>query len=248
MGEKHMECRAVDLHNHTLFGVDDGAVDLPKALEMLNLSIHEGIEEIVLTPHYRDPAHSASKQKILDRIQELENAITHEAIPIRIYPGHEIMYTSESVELLQKGEILTLAGSRYVLIEFMPYAEYRTIKNGLYAFLTEGYVPILAHVERYECLVREPSLAEELYQMGILLQVNSRAVLGENGRIQKKFIKGLLKQQNIHFVATDAHSTGSRSPLIKKCATKLYRHFSQDYVNRILYENQKKVISNSTIH
>ena len=243
-----MKCKAVDLHNHSLFGVDDGAVDLPKALEMLNLSINEGIEEIILTPHYRDPEHSASKQKVLDRIKELEDAIRHANIAIKIYAGHEIMYTNDSMELLQQGKILTLAGSRYVLTEFLPYAEYRYMKNALYEFLTEGYYPILAHIERYECLVREPELAEELYQMGVLLQVNSRAVLGEDGHAQKKFIKNLLKQQKIHFVATDAHSTGSRSPLIKKCAAKLYRHFPGEYIDNILNGNQKKVITNATIH
>ena len=243
-----MKYLVVDLHNHSLFGVDDGATDLPKALEMLNLSINEGIEEIILTPHYRDPEHSASKQKVLEKIKELEDAIKHENMAIKIYAGHEILYINDSVELIRQGKILTLADSRYVLIEFLPYAEYRYIKNALYEILTEGYYPILAHIERCECLVREPGLAEELYQMGVLLQVNSSTILGENGRTQKKFINNLLKQQRIHFVATDAHSTGSRSPLIKKCATKLYKHFPREYVDNILSGNQKKVITNVTIN
>ena len=171
-----------------------------------------------------------------------------EGLDLTFYPGNELYYDSELPGKLSRGEVLTLADSRYCLIEFNPSDDYRYLQSGLKAVLYEGFHPILAHCERYGCLVKKPDLAAELAAQGVLLQVNAASVETRFLQPIPKFVNGLLKQKLIRFVATDAHrSEGERTPALAGPAAWLANKYDDSYVQQILQGNALRLIGGETI-
>ena len=145
------------------------------------------------------------------------------ALPIldehfRIYLGTEIFFGQDVPDKLEAGEILSMNNRDYVLVEFSPSDTYAYIRQSLQQMQMAGYEVILAHVERYNCIIKEIELAEQLWEMGIRLQVNADSITGENGRELKKFVKCLMDQDLVFCVGTDAHSCRHRAPRMKKAA------------------------------
>ena len=163
---------------------------------------------------------------------------------MELYLGNEIYYFEATLKDIEEGRALTMADSKYVLIEFMPSTEYRDIQHAVMDVQQSGYYPIIAHVERYECLLKKPAYIEELKELGAFIQVNASGIMGERSRLEKKFIKGLLKKGEVDFVATDAHRDNTRQPYMKKCSEYLEKKFGQEYTKQMLIDNPRAVIEN----
>ncbi len=237
----------IDIHSHILPGIDDGPENMQQSLAMLRIAKEEGIGSIIVTPHYKSERHSANRETIINSISELQQKSDAEKYGITIYAGNELYYRSNLKELLEAGCMCTLASSSYILVEFSPMDDYAYIRNGLYHILSEGYRPVIAHIERYRCMLRKQELVYELIGMGCYVQVNAGSIIGSFGYITKKYTLQLLKKGFVHFVATDAHNDKKRAPLMKKCARKLYRRFDKDYVDALLFKNAEKIITNEYI-
>lgn len=166
-----MALRICDMHSHLLPGIDDGAQDMEETMQAMQEAYRQGIRAVIATPHYYPERYETEAQTILDLCRQVKSRCRQEGLDIRIYPGQECFYYSELADKLDRGEILTLAGSRYVLTEFLPDCPYVQLYQGLTQLQQRGYYPVLAHFERYECLDREDHL-QELKNRGILLQMN----------------------------------------------------------------------------
>ena len=177
----------IDMHCHILPGVDDGAKDIKETKEMLRIAYEEGIRCIIATPHHH-PKRGKESPKILRRQAKLVREAAHEIDEhFRIYLGTEIFFGQDVPDKLEAGEILSMNNRDYVLVEFSPSDTYAYIRQSLQQMQMAGYEVILAHVERYNCIIKEIELAEQLWEMGIRLQVNADSITGENGRELKKF-------------------------------------------------------------
>ncbi|MCR5502967.1 MAG: hypothetical protein K6F53_08150 [Lachnospiraceae bacterium] len=231
-----------DIHSHILCGVDDGAPDLETSLRMLRCAYKDGIRRIILTPHFKEHRHSVGPESEERRIRELTDILKEEKIPVSLYGGHEILYFSEAAAYLEAGRILTLAGSRYVLVEFLPSADKGYIAAGLYDLLSSGYLPILAHAERYECLYEYPEFAKELAGMGIFLQCNAGSIAGKAGHEAKKFCFRLLSESLVSFAATDAHDAKRRAPKMDFARRYVERHFGKETAERIFFYNPFRIL------
>lgn len=237
----------VDVHSHILPGVDDGSKNMDMTRQMLQMAWAEGIRTIIATPHHRRGYAHAPAEKLKEAYQ----AVRFEAEKIdpdfKIYLGSEL-FRSHSLESdLASGEALTMADTKYVLIEFLPSDGYREIYSALREMKMAGYRPIVAHAERYNCLVKEPALTEELVDMGCYIQVNASSVTGENGFSAKRYIKKLLKYEMVHFLGTDAHDLERRSPMIQKSVAYIARKCGEDYARQISSENALKLLQGGTI-
>ena len=118
----------------------------------------------------------------------------------------------------------------------------RSIRNALRNILGLGYTPVIAHAERYVKLMEDISVLCDMRKNGILVQVNAMSVTGDNGRQAKKDVRNLLKKGLVDFVATDAHSDGRRAPYMQKCADILYKKYSAEYANRLLFKNAEEIL------
>lgn len=240
--------RIIDIHSHCLPMTDDGAKSNEQAMNMLRIAAQEGFTDMVLTPHFRPSGNTAPSGQLLEeKVKKLQQEADTQGIGIRLYIGNEIYYCSELPRLLEEKNVHTLAGSRYVLVEFSPMEEYSYIKNGLYQILSAGYLPVLAHVERYQAFLTKKDRVEDCLEMGAYIQMNFASAAGAAGRETKKFCKRLLKEKLVHFLATDAHSDGARAPRIGKDVTKMLLRIDTDYYEKLLSENPGKILLNQRI-
>jgi protein-tyrosine phosphatase len=236
-----------DIHTHILPNVDDGAENLTKAMEMIRMAYDDGIRTLFLTPHYK----GGYKGYNVDQLRELFANIRCEALidfpDMRLYLGSEILYQGETPERLLSKEILTMADSHYVLLEFREQTSRSRMLAGVSEVIRYGYTPIIAHVERYAVCRKDDTLIGELLDMGALFQVNAGSILGKHGFAAKRFCKRLLKAQCVHFVASDAHDCNKRPPLLKQCFLCVCKKYGTEYASRVFADNTRAVIENKMV-
>ena len=238
----------VDMHCHILPGVDDGSKDMKMSLQMARVAAENNIREIIVTPHWTGNRRSVSPDGIRRRIEELRRACADEGLDLSFHPGNELLYDSSLPKRLSGGEVLTLAGSAYCLVEFHPMDDYRYIYDGLRSLLYEGFRPILAHCERYACLMKKPELAEELTSQQVLLQCNGASVEQKLFQSVPKFVNGLLRQGLVSFIASDAHrAEGDRRPDLLGPAAWLQKKYGAEDTRRLLSDNARRIIAGQTV-
>lgn len=231
-----------DMHCHILPGVDDGATDLEKMKEMLEIAYNDGIRYILATPHYH-PKRGHESSEVLRQQASLVRIAAHMIDDnFRIYLGTEIFFSQDVVDKLKFGRILTINERPYILVEFSPTDRFQYIHQGLLELQMNGYIVILAHVERYECIVENPELAEHLVEMGIRLQINASSITGESGRKIKKFVRNLMESDLVYCVGTDAHGSRHRAPKMHKAAEYTRKKYGVDYMRKIFFENAWEVL------
>lgn len=237
----------IDIHCHILPGIDDGSDSMETSLKMLRMAEKDGISQIILTPHnkpwHRNRDHAGMEAKV----GQLRERLCREGLGIELYTGGELYYRSGLTEELDQGMAETLAGSRYVLVEFDPAADYDYIRNGVYTLLMGGYYPIAAHVERYKNVCCKIGRIAELIDMGCLMQVNAGSITGQYGIGAKQLTKKMLKQNMIHFVATDAHDTERRPPCLSGCAEYVGRKYGEGSRKRLFYDHPICVLQDEYI-
>ena len=234
----------IDIHSHILPYLDDGAKSLEQSLKMLEIAAKEGITEIIATPHCYGHKKSATPQMVHKSIIRVRKELQQENIPIRLYVGNEIYYRQGVEEELEKGNINTLAGSRYVLVEFHPEEDYQYILRGLNNLKCYGYFPILAHVERYENLFTKKGRIEDLKNTGVQMQINASSIMAKGfTNTYRSRSLSLLKSQMVDYVATDAHSDRNRAPFIQACEVFLQKKAGREYTQKVLVENAEHIIA-----
>lgn len=235
----------IDMHSHILPHLDDGAKDMDETLQMLQIACQEGITHIIATPHYKSGRFPADTERIRKTIHKVQLAAAEQEIPVQLYAGNEIYYHSELEEKFHAGSLNTMNGTEYVLIEFSPIDRYLYIRNAMEDILGMGYTPILAHVERYQCMCEDITNVEELKSMGCLIQVNASSITGDAGWKIKRFTHKLLKRGLIDYIGTDAHNTHGRKPAMKKCAAILYKKCERSYADAVLFGNAAENLLNN---
>ena len=235
-----------DVHSHILPELDDGAPAGKTSVEMLRAASAQGIRRVIATPHYSFQFPNADPRRIKGLCRGLNRKAGKEKIPCRVYPGQEIMYSERALELLDKGELLTLAGSRYILIEFDPSAPYSFIYMAIRNCATQGYLPVIAHVERYRS-VHGPGKAQELISQGAYLQMNYQRITGGWNDDTARWCRTMLKQKQIHFLGTDMHNMTDRKPDIARPLKWIGRHLEAEYAERILWKNAMKILADEKI-
>lgn len=188
----------IDIHTHIL-PVDDGAKDFNDSLELINQEIKEGIKTVVLTPHMNYLYNHVVK------IKEAYEVLKAHNLNINLLLGSEIRYYDNMVSDLNKGLLLTINNTKYVLVEFS-LKNKDNITDGIYELIVSGYKPIVAHIERYSYLTKEEII--EIKRMGALIQVNAKSFEKKD---YKKVLHFLLKNNYVDFVASDCHDVVYRN-------------------------------------
>ncbi|MCI8506441.1 MAG: capsular biosynthesis protein [Lachnospiraceae bacterium] len=232
----------IDIHNHILFGVDDGAEDIEESFDMLEDAKSQGAEAVILTPHYRHGMFGYPLERIEENYQKLDKLAAK--LGISLYLGCEYHVNSEIVANLQDGRCRTLAGSDYVLMEYSYQTEYSRIADYTGRLLSCGYIPVIAHVERYKCLQKQPSLCGELANRGAMIQINADSILGIDGRAAERFCKKLLKNQWADVIASDAHGREERRSHMAKCQKSVEKAYGMTYADRLFMGNPLRIINN----
>lgn len=229
----------IDIHSHLLFGVDDGPRYIEESLDMLQDAAEQGVTAMILTPHYRGGMFSYPKELIDKNLIELKQK--SKDIGVELYIGTELHMSSNSVEYLRTRRVRTLAGTHYVLAEYKPESDFSFIKNSVQDLIRHGYIPIVAHVERYACL-HDMEYISFLREIGAMIQVNADAIIGKDGFRAKAYTKKLLSEGLVDFVGSDCHSSNRRKSHMGKCREYLYKKFDKRYVDDILCNNANEIL------
>lgn len=232
----------IDIHNHTLFGVDDGPKEIETAIKMLEEAKAQGADAIVLTPHYRKGMFAYPVGKIESNFASLAQAA--KKIGVRLYLGCEYHVNSDLISNIQSRKCRTLAESDYILTEYSWETEYTYIAEQTQRLLFCGYIPVIAHVERYQCFRKQPALCVELSNMGAMIQINADSVLGHAGFQAKQFCKKLLSRQWADVIASDAHDLAERSCRMGECRSRIEKKYGNEYAEALFVTNPMRIIKN----
>lgn len=237
---KKYDHRIVDIHTHVLPGVDDGSRSIDETIRLLSIAEADGTTDIIATPHFKMDRKRPSVELLQSRLKEVRAAAKDKGINVKVHLGNEIMFFSDIVSEVSQGRALTMNGTNFVLIEFFPRESYMRIRGAVESLFSAGYIPVIAHVERYECLVDNYDRVRELVEMGARLQINVRSAFLKEGFYMSKAVWYFLKNEWIDYVGTDAHDSKERTTAIAKFVKKAYKKLDEYYVEGILYRNAER--------
>lgn len=225
----------IDIHTHILPYIDDGSKTMDASLSMLKKEEELGVTDIFLTPHYMKSRNYLSPAKDnLAVYEQLVEEAKNAGIHIRLHLGNEIYYRLESVSDLRNKTVLPLGNTKKVLLEFHPTQEDEDIAEAIHNMKALGYVPIIAHIERYEYL--KMTDYPLIRKMGALIQVNAGSLLGVLGDKAKKLALKLIKMNLVDFIASDIHDF--RVNYMAEAYQMIEKKFSKDTADK-LFHNTK---------
>ena len=237
----------IDVHCHILPEVDDGAESMQQAINMAKIAQEEGISKMIATPHYH-PEFKYEKGEELKRISErFKKELKENNIDIEIYLGNEIYFTYDLMDKISELDFYCLNDSKYILIEFPPNNFPSNLCNIVYELKQQGYTPVLAHVERYMQIHEDTEIIYDCIKEGALIQVNSSSIIGKNGKEAERVSEILLNNNMIHFIATDAHSSTRRRPIIRETYDYIVRKYGEQKAEMLFIQNPYKVIEDKEI-
>jgi len=184
--------------------MDDGAKNMDDSIELLRDAERQGISTVFATPHVLEGLYEPTPKEIRNAFRNLKAKIGEEGINIKLFQGAEIAVGFEI-----KPEIVTqysMNGGKHILIE-LPFVAYPlNCEKEIFWFQSQGLIPIIAHPERAFSIQKEPDKLKEWKRRGVLVQINSKSILGRYNKTVKKVVINLLKQGIVDFVATDTHN------------------------------------------
>ena len=239
----------IDIHIHALPEVDDGASDIEEALLMAEMASEGGAKGILLTPHANIVPifENYYDRRLKDAFNRFKEAVKEKNIALDIYEGMEVYGTDEVPRLLKEERLISLNKSRYVLIEFPFQGSWRDINSILHKVKGEGYIPIIAHPERYGCVQRDIGLVEYWLYQGYHIQVKKDSILGNLGTGSRITAIELLNEGFVDFIASDGHGPYKRTPYLDGVRSIIEEEFSMEEAKRIFDINPLSVINDDII-
>lgn len=238
----------IDFHSHIIPNIDDGSTSMKDTINMINEARQAGFTEIISTSHYIQKYYDLDcfeREKILDIIKK--KVSEKKEINIKLYLGSEIYFTPEIIELVKNKKASTINNTRYLLFELPMNTKPLFVKEMVYELMQNGYIPIIAHPERYSYVQENIRYIEELAGMGVLFQSNYGSIIGMYGNRAKKTLKKLLKNNLISFLGSDVHRTGQIYPKIPKTLKKLRKILSIEELEKLTTLNAQKVLKDEDL-
>lgn len=242
----------IDLHAHIIYGVDDGPKTLEESLSLLKVAKDQGIRHIVATSHRRKGMFETPETTILTNFLTLNQAAKRYFPELTLSYGSELYYQPSLVQELERQEVPTLNGTRFVLIEFSSKTPYKDMQQAVKRLSLLGLTPILAHVERYDDLAFDDKRVADLVAMGAYTQVNSSSVLkpkllGDTQKIPKKRAQFFLEKNLVHLIASDMHNLTNRPPLMLEAYQEVYNLYGPERAKALFISHPKALLENHYI-
>lgn len=217
----------IDLHNHLLPGLDDGAPDLATALALARLAEQSGVTHLVCTPHILPGRYDNTRAGIAEARQAFAAAVAAAGLALQVAAAAEVRFGAELMQAVADEALPFLGhwqGRRVLLLEFpdgaIPFAAER-----LTAWLLErDIVPLLAHPERNKGVLHAPARLQAFLDQGCLLQVTAASLSGRFGPAVQRLAEDLLQAGAVAVLASDAHNVAHRPPALdvgRACAERL---------------------------
>lgn len=204
--------RFVDLHQHVLWGIDDGPQNREEMIALLRRNAEQGIGIVAATSHALPGVRPFDIELYWQRLKEAQSYCSEENLPLRVISGAEIRYTPMTLSMLLDRRIPTLGDSEYVLLEFWRTVDRGTFENAISQLFRHGFLPVVAHVERYRLFWQDLSFLKAIKEKyDVCYQMNCDFALKHN-LSASLLVRRLIHNQIADIWATDAHNLATRPP------------------------------------
>lgn len=204
----------IDLHCHILPGIDDGARSLDIALAIARAQVADGVGIVACTPHIMPGVYWNSGPQICAAVQSLQQTLDTVGIPLRLVDGADNHVVPDQIARLRSGDMLTLAGTRYVLIEPPHNVAPARLDEHFFGLMVAGFVPILTHPERLGWIKTHYGMIQRMADRGVWMQITAGSLAGHFGKSPKYWAERMLEEGRVHILATDAHDPERRRPIL----------------------------------
>lgn len=224
--------------------VDDGAKSWDIAVEMVKIAERDGVTHMVATPHanfeydYNRESHTALLSALQARAGD----------GIQLILGCDFHFSYDNIEdCLAHPRRYTIGNTRYLLIELSDFNIPPQIQNMLYSLTSAGLIPILTHPERNAILQKQPKRVQEWVEMGILVQVTANAFTGKWGKGVQKLANWYAEQGILHVIASDAHSTSHRNPILSEARKVIEKSFGAALATAVSETNPLAIVTDQPL-
>lgn len=233
----------IDLHTHILPAVDDGAKTIEQSLFMVKQAEKSGITTICATPHILQQVTPQLEQRINHSFDLLKTKIAENGSKVNVVLGSEI-YVRTDINSLKEFNFFTLNNTgRYLLME-LPWGQFPPhVDQIVFELQLEGRIPIIAHPERSIITKKQLVNVENLVQKGALMQINAGSLLGFFGRKIKVITEELLRQNLVHFLASDAHDhLFCPIEILPQALTHASKIIGREKAEKLVVSNPRRVV------
>lgn len=235
----------IDIHSHLVYDVDDGSKNIEETICMLKEAYSVGFTDIIVTPHYMVDYYIKEKGEIENKINIIRNKL--DGININICHGNEIYVNSNLMNFIKEGKAVSLAGSKYILFELPMQSIPINLDEVVYLILENGYVPIIAHPERYKYVQENPNMLVDYIEKGILFQANYGSIIGVYGNKIKETVQKLLTHNMIHFLGSDNHRPNTIYRAMPEIIKNVNKLIGEDKQNELTTINPMNILENKDI-
>ena len=237
----------VDVHCHMLPGIDDGADSWEQSLEMARMASGDGTRMVIVTPHQLGNFAHNHGDMIRERTTQFQDALNQHEIPLNVLPGADVRIEPDMIRGLHSGEVLSLADrKKHVLLE-LPHELYFPLEGIISDLAANGMVGILSHPERNQGILKNPDVLLPLVERGCVMQITAGSLLGSMGPACEQFCHWMIERDIVHIMATDAHGTKSRRPLMRRAFDRLAELSSKDVAVQACCTNPSVVADGGSI-
>lgn len=240
-----------DIHCHIIPQVDDGSDSIETSLRLAQMLYDDGIRRVITTPHFGIINPTYDPDRVSAQFEQLSSELAKTHPDMKLYRGNELFIAPGYSDGLDDKMSCTLAGSRYVLVEFDDRVDYETVYHEFRKLLIRGYSPIWAHAERYMHVFKNLKGIRDIVNQGVMIQINSSSIctlaessrhrlLGGNPEI--KLLRDMLTEGLVHFIGTDCHDMPGREPRMTEAAKVMESIIGEEGTREILIDNPRMII------
>ena len=235
----------IDIHHHLIYGVDDGAQTFEGTKKLIRQAVENQVHAIITTPHITPGQEPFDFDAYKAHLEETRQYLSDENIDLTLYTGSEVLYTPNTAYQLSEGRVPTLAGTRYLLLEFMPDDHFDSLLKAGNTVADMGYIPVYAHVERYECLKKTDQIERLRDSNGALIQVNANTVLRKHSFFRGRFIRHMFEDGLVDFIATDSHDLPGRDNHMAEAFDQLTVLYGIEMAHALTHGNAEKLLAHA---
>lgn len=232
----------IDIHCHILPGIDDGPSVMEESLEMLAMARQDGISRIFATPHIIDGLFPNSARSIIPVVEDLMCRLPE---GVELFYGADVRVTSDLIKRVESGDFPTLGGSRYLLIEFPEFVIPTNVEALIFELRLRGIIPVITHPERHLRLVHDFVALRGLRERGAMCQVTALSITGGFGPEIQGATLSMIEKGLADFVASDAHNTSTRAPVLSKAYAEVKKRFREETAEMLFYENPGTILKHA---